>query len=128
LGVKLYATKGTANFLQANNVRTTVLRWPLEQESPNVLEYLSQGRIDLVINIPKDYQEEELTNDYIIRRRAVDFGIPLITNIQLAQRFVEALSRKRLEDLEIKSWGEYRVPSGFDETLTPPHRHAIPLQ
>ena len=57
--------------------------------------------------IPKNYQEEELTNDYIIRRQAVDFGIPLITNIQLAQRFVEALSRIHLEDLQIKSWSEY---------------------
>ena len=71
------------------------------------LDYLSQGKIDLVINIPKNYQEEELTNDYIIRRRAVDFGVPLITNIQLAERFVEALARKRLSDLEIKSWSEY---------------------
>ena len=56
---------------------------------------LSQRRIDLVINIPKNYREDELTNDYLIRRRAVDFGIPLITNIQLAQRFVEALARKQ---------------------------------
>ena len=74
---------------------------------PITLDYLSQGKFDLVINIPKNYQEEELTNDYIIRRRAADFGVPLITNIQLAERFVEALARKRLSDLEIKSWSEY---------------------
>jgi carbamoyl-phosphate synthase large subunit len=109
LGIRLYATKGTADFLRANDVHTTVLHWPLEGESPNVLEYLSQGKIDLVINIPKDYQETELTNDYVIRRKAVDFGIPLITNIQLAQRFVEAISSKRLEDLDIKSWREYET-------------------
>ena len=77
------------------------------------MDYLSQRKIDLVINIPKNYQQEELANDYIIRRQAVDFGIPLITNIQLAQRFVEAISRKQLDDLEIKSWGEYRNPPGF---------------
>jgi carbamoyl-phosphate synthase large subunit len=108
LGINLYATKGTADFLRANKIETTVLHWPLEEKSPSVMEYLSQGRIDLVINIPKNYQEEELTNDYIIRRQAVNFGIPLITNIQLAQRFVEALSRKQPGDLEIKSWGEYK--------------------
>jgi carbamoyl-phosphate synthase large subunit len=64
-------------------------------------------KIDLVINIPKDTGERELTNDYLIRRKAADFGIPLITNIQLAQRFVEALSKKRMAELQIKSWQEY---------------------
>jgi len=107
LGMNLYATQGTAAFLRANNIETTVLHWPLERESPNVIEYITQKKIDLVINIPKNYQEEELTNDYIIRRQAVNFGIPLLTNIQLAQRFVEAISRKGIDDLEIRSWDDY---------------------
>ena len=107
MGTNLYATHGTAEFLRANGIKATVLHWPLESQSPNVVEYLGQGKIDLVINIPKNYQEQELTNDYLIRRKAVDLAIPLITNIQLAQRFVEALSRKRLDDLQIKSWSEY---------------------
>lgn len=72
-----------------------------------MIEYLIQGKIDLVINIPKNYQEQELTNDYLIHRKAVDFFVPPITNIQLAQRFVEALLRKHLSDLNIKSWEEY---------------------
>jgi hypothetical protein len=54
-------------------------------------------------------QEEELTNDYLIRRKAADFGIPLITNLQLAQRFVEALSKKRMAELQIKSWQDYAL-------------------
>ena len=83
-----------------------LLERPVEQ-GPSVIDYLSEKRIDLVINIPKNFQEEELTNDYIIRRRAVDFGIPLITDIQLAQRFVEAIARKSVDDLQIKSWDEY---------------------
>jgi carbamoyl-phosphate synthase large subunit len=107
LGVRLYTTKGTCEFLRTNGIDTTMLRWPLERESPNVLEYLAARRIDVVVNIPKNYQEDELTNDYIIRRQAVDFGVPLITNVQLAQRFAEALARKGLGDLEIKSWSEY---------------------
>jgi carbamoyl-phosphate synthase large subunit len=110
-GVTLYATKGTARFLEANGIPATVLHWPLEKRSPNVLEYLADKRIDLVINIPKNSQEDELTNDYIIRRRTVDFGIPLITDIQLAQRFVEALARKKPGDLQVKSWREYEPPA-----------------
>jgi carbamoyl-phosphate synthase large subunit len=108
LEMNLYATGGTANFLSANGIETTILRWPLEREKPNTMDYLREGKIDLVINIPKNYQEEELTNDYLIRRQAVNFGIPLITNIQLAQRFVESISQKRPEDLKIKSWREYQ--------------------
>jgi carbamoyl-phosphate synthase large subunit len=107
-GQHLYATKGTAKFLDANGVSATVLYWPLERSSPNALEYIRTGKVDLVINIPKNYQEEELTNDYLIRRCAVDFGVPLITNIQLAQRFVQAWARKSLPDLQTKAWQEYR--------------------
>jgi carbamoyl-phosphate synthase large subunit len=106
-GVRLYATSGTSAFLDANGIASTVLHWPLEQASPNVTEYIKGKRLDLVINIPKNYQEDELTNDYLIRRQTVEFGIPLITNVQLAQRFVEALARKGLDDLQIKSSNEY---------------------
>jgi carbamoyl-phosphate synthase large subunit len=107
MGVNLYATEGTAAFLTGHDIKTTVLYWPLERRRPNAIDYLNKGKIDLVINIPKNYHERELTNDYIIRRRAVDISIPLITNVQLAQRFVEAISRKRSTDLRAKSWLEY---------------------
>src|SRR5439155_4551083 len=100
---------------------------PADSRSPNTLEYLGQRKFDLVINIPKNAHEEELTNDYLIRREAADFGIPLITNIQLAQRFVEALSKKRVAELQIKSWQEYasleptpvRVISPQDDDVRP---------
>ncbi len=107
MGMNFYATGGTARFMEANGISAKVLHWPLSGEKPNVLDYLAEKKIDLVINIPKNYQEEELTNDYIIRRQAVDFAIPLFTNMQLARRFVEAVSRKSIKDLHIKSWGEY---------------------
>ncbi len=109
LGVRIYSTKGTSEFMKQYGIDTDILYWPLEKKSPNVLEYLSNNKIDLVINIPKNYQEEELTNDYIIRRHAVDYGIPLITNLQLARRFVEAMSRKAPSELQIKSWGDYEL-------------------
>ena len=107
MGMKLYATQGTGEFLASHGMPVPILHWPMEKQTPNVLDYLGEGKIDLVINIPKNFQAAELTNDYQIRRKAVDLNIPLITNLQLAERFAEALSRKTVEDLHIKSWGEY---------------------
>jgi carbamoyl-phosphate synthase large subunit len=107
LGVKFYATRGTANFLKNNGIQAEALNWPLEKRQPNTIEYIKEKKIDLVINIPKNYQEMELTNDYMIRRTAVDYNVPLITNRQFAMRFAEAVARTSLEDLEIKSWDEY---------------------
>jgi carbamoyl-phosphate synthase large subunit len=107
LGYMFYATKGTADFMKTNGIDADVLYWPLDVREPNTLTYIAEGKIDLVINIPKNIEKEELDNDYLIRRKAVDFNVPLITNIQLAKRFVEALSRTSLTDLKIKSWNEY---------------------
>lgn len=107
LNVKIYSTRGTAEFMRQYQIETEILNWPLERKQPNVLDYLTNREFDLVINIPKNFQEEELTNDYIIRRRAVDFGIPLITNLQLANRFCEALAKKTVAELQIKSWDAY---------------------
>ena len=81
------------------NVKEDVIKKALEESK--------EKKIDLVINIPKSYEEEELTNDYLIRRKAVDFNIPLLTNAQIAKLFVESISSKKMEDLEIKSWDEY---------------------
>ncbi|MBN2244947.1 MAG: hypothetical protein JW755_03790, partial [Candidatus Aminicenantes bacterium] len=66
-----------------------------------------ERKIELIINIPKSIDEDALTNDYLIRRRAVDFNVPLITNLQLAERFIDSIARLGLEDLGIKSWDEY---------------------
>lgn len=108
MGFTLYATQGTADFLLANGIESRVLHWPLEEREPNVLTYLGERKVDLVINIPKNTEREELDNDYLIRRKAVDHGIPLVTNLQLARRFVEAVASSSLEDLKVRSWDEYR--------------------
>jgi len=108
LGVKFYATKGTAEFLMKEGLTTESVFWPLEKKCPNALDIIKNREIDLVINIPKDFQKEELTNDYIIRRTAVDFGIPLITNLQLAQRLAESLSRHDVDKLPVQSWKMYK--------------------
>jgi carbamoyl-phosphate synthase large subunit len=107
LGVKFFATQGTAEFLSQYGIESAVAYWPLEKRSPNTSELIEQRGVDLVINIPKNYQETELTNDYYIRRKAVDYGIPLLTNIQLANRLAESLSRKQPAELEIKELQAY---------------------
>jgi len=107
LGFVFYATRGTADFLKDHGVKTDVLYWPLENQEPNTLTYIADKKIDLVINIPKNIEKEELDNDYLIRRKAVDFDVPLITNLQLAKRFVESINRISAEELMIKSWDEY---------------------
>jgi carbamoyl-phosphate synthase large subunit len=107
LGFQLYATRGTADFMNYHGIPSEVLSWPLEKKEPNALTYIQELKLDLIINIPKSFEEEELTNDYILRRKAVDFNIPLITNLQFAERFIDAMSRIRLEELSIKPWDEY---------------------
>jgi len=107
MGYKFYATKGTAEFMEANGIKAEILFWPLENKEPNTLSHIADGKVDLVINIPKNIEREELDNDYLIRRKAVDFDVPLITNLQLAKRFVEAIYRTLPEDIKVKSWDEY---------------------
>ncbi len=108
MGVTFYATDGTAAFLVENDIPTIRVHWPLDREARvSAVDYIRDGKIDMVINIPKSEQVEELTNGYMIRRAAVDHGVPLITNRQIAQRLAEALSRVDLANMDIKSWGEY---------------------
>jgi carbamoyl-phosphate synthase large subunit len=107
MGYIFYATEGTAKFMEKNGLLVTALNWPLDKTEPNALTYIADGKIDLVINIPKNTERSELTNGYLIRRKAIDHNIPLITNLQLARRLVKAIQSKRLTDLKIKSWEEY---------------------
>ena len=107
LGITFYATRGSAEFLDGYGIQSSLVRWPLENLSPNATEVIEQQLVDLVINIPKNYQEVEVTNDYYIRRKAVDFGIPLLTNIQMANRLAEAISSKDIDSLAIKELQAY---------------------
>jgi carbamoyl-phosphate synthase large subunit len=107
MGFKFYATGGTEKFIKKNDMNAQILHWPLEKKEPNALTYISTGKIDLVINIPKSTEKTELTNGYLIRRAAVDHNVPLLTNPQLAKRFVKSLMAKDEKDLKIKSVEEY---------------------
>ncbi len=107
-GYNLFATGGTHDFFKKNDVETTLLHWPdTPEKEPNIMSYLKKRKIDLVINIPKDHSERELGNDYKIRRSAVDFNIPLITNARVASAFVYAIYKISEDDIVIKSWDEY---------------------
>ncbi len=106
-GYRLYATRGTQQFLANAGVEAGVAFWPDENDSPNTVELIRQRVVDLVINIPKDLSATELNNDYQIRRSAVDYNIPLITNARLASAFIHAFCTVKESELEIKAWDEY---------------------
>ena len=108
-GYTIYATGGSHKFLEDNNVPSTRVYWPSEQgQGPQALDMIHDKQIDLVINIPKNLTEEELKNGYTIRRAAVDFNIPLITNARLASAFIIAFCNMPLEGIQIKSWDQYK--------------------
>ena len=102
----IYATHGTATYLNENGVPATAVAWP-DEEGENVLDLIAQHRFELIVNVPKNQTKRELTNGYKIRRAAIDHNIPLMTNARLAKAFIEAFTEKKLEDLQIKSWQEY---------------------
>ncbi len=106
-GFNLFATGGTYKYLEENNVPVKLVYWPSEQTEPQALKMIQEKKIDLVINIPKNLTQVELDNGYKIRRAAVDFNIPLITNTRLATAFIIAFCTKKIEDIQIKSWDEY---------------------
>ena len=106
-GYNLYATGGSQKFLELHGIPSTMLHWPDENLKPNVLDFLKAKEIDLVINIPKDLSKNELHNDYTIRRSAIDFNIPLITNARLASAFIYSFCKVDLNKLEVRSWDEY---------------------
>ncbi|MCD7849665.1 MAG: carbamoyl-phosphate synthase (glutamine-hydrolyzing) large subunit [Parabacteroides sp.] len=108
-GYTLYATGGTHRFLEENGISNTQVYWPSEADKqPQALDMLHEKKIDMVVNIPRDLSAGELDNGYKIRRAAIDLNIPLITNARLASAFIEAFCTLSLDDIQIKSWQEYK--------------------
>ena len=109
-GYNLYATAGTSRFLTENGIQNTRVLWPSEEaegDAPRALDMLHNHEIDMVVNIPKDLTSSELSNGYKIRRAAIDLNVPLITNSRLASAFIYAFCTVKLDEMEIKAWGEY---------------------
>jgi carbamoyl-phosphate synthase large subunit len=105
--LQLYATGGTASFLESHGIDCTTVHWPDENLKPNSIDLLKQGKIDFVVNIPKNLSSGELQNDYTIRRMAVDLNIPIITNARLASAYITAFCTVSNSEIQIKSWREY---------------------
>ena len=107
-GYTIYATGGTCNYLNENGIPAIRAYWPSETDrQPQAEQLLHDHKIDLVVNIPKNYTSSELSNGYRIRRAATDLNIPLLTNARLASAFIEAFTTHPLDDIEIKAWDEY---------------------
>ena len=108
-GYELFATPGTSKFLTQNGIPNPCVYWPSDEEKkPQAMDMLHQHKIDMVVNIPKDLTPHELTNGYKIRRAAIDLNVPLITNSRLAASFINAFCTLTLDDIDIKSWDEYK--------------------
>ena len=113
-GYELYATGGTYKYLVENSIPSTKVLWPSECDNPNfkgrfkpALDMIQNKEVDMVINIPKDFSELELSNGYKLRRAAIDFNVPLFTNARLATAFIRAFCSMSPDDIQIKSWDEY---------------------
>jgi len=104
---KLFATESTQKFLQQHEINSQLLFKIQEDKKPNIIDYFRAGELDLVIAIPSHFDKEALEAEYDLRRNAIDFSVPLVTNKQLARLLINSLSRKKLESLEIKHWAEY---------------------
>ncbi len=107
MGLKIFATQGTAKYMEENGIKVQMLHWPDTDLQPNVKDLIKNGVVDLVINIPKNLTESELFNDYEIRRSAIDLNIPLLTNARLASAFIMAFTSLKNNDLKIKSYKSY---------------------
>ncbi|MBR2438145.1 MAG: carbamoyl-phosphate synthase (glutamine-hydrolyzing) large subunit [Bacteroidales bacterium] len=108
-GYNLFATGGSHKYLVENNIPATRVYWPTEPSmEPQAMDMLTNKQIDMVVNIPKNLTQEELENGYKVRRAAVDFNIPLITNARLASAFISAFCNVPLDKIQIKSWDEYK--------------------
>ena len=113
-GYNIFATEGSCKYLNENGVPATRVIWPTDADNEEltskyrpVIEMIQNKELDLVINIPKNFTHKELTNGYFVRRAAVDYNIPLITNARLAIAFIRAFTAMSQDDIQIKSWGEY---------------------
>ena len=108
-GYALYATQGTHDMLAENGIPSTLVFWPTDEGTqPQALDLLHERKIDMVVNINKNLTAGELTNGYRLRRAAIDLNIPLLTNARLASAFITAFCTLPIEDLQIKSWAEYK--------------------
>ena len=107
-GYTIYATGGTHAYLNDNGIPAIRVYWPSQSDmQPQAIDLLHEHKVDMVVNIPKNFADMELSNGYKIRRAAIDLNIPLLTNARLASAYIDAFTTHPLDEMEIKSWDEY---------------------
>ncbi|MCM1051014.1 MAG: carbamoyl-phosphate synthase (glutamine-hydrolyzing) large subunit [Paenibacillus sp.] len=107
-GYKIYATGGTHAYLNDNGIPAVRVYWPSQSDmQPQAIDLLHEHKVDMVVNIPKNFTDMELSNGYKIRRAAIDLNIPLLTNARLASAYIDAFTTHPVDEIEIKSWDEY---------------------
>ncbi|MBP1769371.1 MAG: carB [Candidatus Aminicenantes bacterium] len=107
MGYRIFATEKTSAYFKENGVANTRLYKVHERRRPNIRDFIASRKIDLVVSIPDPAKRVEFNSSYKLRRLAVDYSIPILTNLQAADLFVQALAAKKPADLEIKHWAEY---------------------
>jgi carbamoyl-phosphate synthase large subunit len=117
LQLPIYATRGTAEMLSEIGIICTMVEKQAGGER-SAVDLIDRGEVDLVINIPREYDAFGRPDGVLIRRAAVDAGVPLITDLQLARAVIEALRTKKPGDLQVLAWQDYvsREPAAL---LTP---------
>lgn len=106
-GWEIYATNGTQRFLSKNGIGSRFVFKASDGAEPNVSSLIADRGVDLIINIPsKQVARNSETDGYIIRRLAIDYHIPLITNLQIAPTFLRCLTLPK-EEKPIKSWTDF---------------------
>jgi carbamoyl-phosphate synthase large subunit len=106
LGLTLYATPGTAEALHAEGIKCWALA-KVPGEGRSGMDVIDEGLVDLVINVPRTYDDLGRPDGYLIRRRAVDCEVPLVTDLMLATALVNALRNRAQSPPVIRSWSEY---------------------
>lgn len=108
LGLPIFATEQTGRLLADHGIPNIRLHKVHENKRPNIRDFIAERKIDFVISIPDPARKAAFDSDYEMRRMAVDFSIPLLTNLQVSELFVQSLASKKPADLLVKAWAEYR--------------------
>ncbi|RJR31700.1 carbamoyl-phosphate synthase (glutamine-hydrolyzing) large subunit [Candidatus Parcubacteria bacterium] len=108
MGYHIYSTHHTYDFLNENGIKAILVHKISHHKKPDVLDVIKGGKVDFVINIPNSLKKEIISDGYLMRRAAIDYNVPLITNVRLAKLFIDSIYKKKLPDLRIKSWDEYK--------------------
>ena len=112
-GWNIYSTEGTHDFLSRHGVGSICVYKASEKIEPNILSAISNKTVDLIINIPRGTGTNSQTDGFTIRRLSIDHHIPLITNLQIAQMFLQCLSELDPDKIPVKSWKEFIETKSF---------------